>query len=229
MLAFPCLEYANDVLNQRLWKFQVETGYRLYRAKNQRILEICSGLSCPQGSEVFVSGIPSGLIEDELIPFFAIVGTVVKFQLMMHKNDLHNRGFAIVTYCDPQVAHQAVKTLNFVQLKGIYFTVEKVTDNCRLFVGGIPEYKTRDEVWLELLKQGVDGIVNLIMYRSYKDRSCNRGYVFVEFSSFYHAAQKRIEHQNLSLWGGKVSIDWSEPIPLVNENVMSKVSKYLKF
>ncbi|GJQ68582.1 hypothetical protein Trydic_g17134 [Trypoxylus dichotomus] len=213
-------------MNARLRNFQVVTGYQLVYRKTCRLHEICnfpriSLLDC----EVFVHGIPFDALEDELIPFFSTVGTVVKFKLLTFDDCVYNKGFAIVTYSDSKAAETAVNLLNFVHFRERLLYIEKVTGNCRLFVGGIPETKTKDQVWQALLRSGINEIVDVIMYRSYRNRSFNRGYVFVEFPSYLEAAQVRILHRNLFLWGEKVSIDWSEPIPSVTDDVMSKVKK----
>ncbi|KAI4470830.1 heterogeneous nuclear ribonucleoprotein [Holotrichia oblita] len=166
--------------------------------------------------------IPSDTLEDELIPFFATIGVVVKFKLLTLQNSLYNSGFAVVTYCDSPVADIAVKVLNYAYFNGIILTVEKVSDNCRLFLGGIPETKSKDEVWRALSRYGITGIVDVIMYRSYRNRAFNRGYVFIEFHTYVEAAQVRVLYKNLVLWGEKMAIDWSEPIPSVTDDIMCK-------
>lgn len=212
-------------ITYRIQKFQALANYSLLRDTTHRTWEICGSSDCMtfKNSDVFISGIPSDTLEDELIPFFATIGIVVKFKLLTLHNSLYNSGFAVVTYCDSSVAETAIKMSNYIHFKGITLTVEKVTDNCRLFLGGIPETKSKDEVWQALNWRGITGIVDVIMYRSYRNRAYNRGYVFVEFHTFVEAAQTRILHKNLILWGERMAIDWSEPIPSVTDNVMSKV------
>ncbi|KRT84909.1 RNA binding protein, partial [Oryctes borbonicus] len=210
----------------RLQNFQVATGYDLNYSGTYRIFEIRGFWRVPCAeSEVFVSGIPFDALEDELMPFFATVGSVVKFKLLTFDNTMLNKGFAVVTYSDSRVAQTAINVLNFVHFRGALLSIEKVTSNCRLFIGGIPENKSKDQVWHALVRNGIHNVVDVIMYRSYRNRTFNRGYVFVEFPSYLEAAQTRVLHRNLSLWGERVSIDWSEPIPSVTDDVMSKVKK----
>lgn len=100
-------------------------------------------------------------------------------------------------------------------------------DNRRLFIGGILNSKSRDEVWKELIHQEVIGVVDVIMYRSYTNRSHNRGFVFVEFNSHRDAAEVRSKCQNLTLFGMKVVVDWSVPIPPIDNDVLKEVSVYI--
>lgn len=214
-------------IKDRLNKFHAVSGYRVSFTKTERIFEMpgISDTDLFEGSEVFVSGIPSLAMEDQLIPFFTVVGTVVRFKLLLFHDSLYNRGFAIVGYSESSVAERAVDVLNCVAFNGTFLTIEKVTNNCRLFVGGLPEHKTKEQIWQELTRKGFDGIVDVIMYRSYRNRLLNRGYVFVEFCSYLCAAQTRTLFKNISMWGGKISVDWSEPIPTVDDHIMSNVSK----
>lgn len=99
-------------------------------------------------------------------------------------------------------------------------------ENCRLFMGGIPISKTKDEVWQQLLKKGIRNLTDVIMYRSYSDKCNNRGFVFLEFKNHQSAVDFRSKYvNNLQLWGKPMVIDWSIPIQNVDEEEMKKVSK----
>lgn len=63
-------------------------------------------------------------------------------------------------------------------------------DNCRLFVGGIPKTKKRQEILAEMSKV-TDGVVDVIVYPSAADKSKNRGFAFVEYESHRAAAMAR--------------------------------------
>lgn len=63
-------------------------------------------------------------------------------------------------------------------------------DNCRLFVGGIPKTKKREEILSEM-KKVTDGVVDVIVYPSAADKSKNRGFAFVEYESHRTAAMAR--------------------------------------
>lgn len=63
-------------------------------------------------------------------------------------------------------------------------------DNCRLFVGGIPKTKKRDEILSEM-KKVTEGVVDVIVYPSAADKTKNRGFAFVEYESHRAAAMAR--------------------------------------
>lgn len=63
-------------------------------------------------------------------------------------------------------------------------------DNCRLFVGGIPKTKKREEILAEM-KKVTDGVVDVIVYPSAADKTKNRGFAFVEYESHRAAAMAR--------------------------------------
>ena len=63
-------------------------------------------------------------------------------------------------------------------------------DNCRLFVGGIPKTKKREEILTEMRKV-TDGVIEVIVYPSAADKTKNRGFAFVEYESHRAAAMAR--------------------------------------
>lgn len=63
-------------------------------------------------------------------------------------------------------------------------------DNCRLFVGGIPKTKKREEILVEMRKV-TDGVIDVIVYPSAADKAKNRGFAFVEYDSHRAAAMAR--------------------------------------
>lgn len=215
---------------KRLINYQKITGYQIYNLKNQRVFDMDRSVAVNINCELFISGIPSDALEDELIPFFSTVGTIVRFKLFTYENNVRNRGFAVVSYLLPEYARKAYDRLSYMMFNNTFLTMEKMNNNCRLFIGGIPETKTKDEIWHELLRRGFDDIVDVIMYRSYKDKSLNRGYVFVEFVNHAVAAQTRMQYKEFYMWQCKVSVDWSEPIPTVDTDAMLRVSyNYIYF
>ena len=63
-------------------------------------------------------------------------------------------------------------------------------DNCRLFVGGIPKNKKKDEIFEEMTKV-TEGVVDVIVYPSAADKTKNRGFSFVEYKDHKAAAMAR--------------------------------------
>lgn len=204
-----------------------ENPMKLREIKCQRILTSTKVIEEDSvGFELFVSKIPPDANEDELIPFFEKIGPLHTFRLMMKINQRFNRGHAYITYIEEQDAKDAILFLNNKEIrKGYCLSVTRSFNNCRIFIGGIPVNKTKDEVWHELEKQGVQNIIDVIMYRSYSNRIFNRGFVFVEFPSHKFAAKMRLKLRGLELFNCEMVVDWSVPQPLVTEEEMAAVSK----
>lgn len=96
-------------------------------------------------------------------------------------------------------------------------------DNCRLFVGGIPKTKKREEILSEM-KKVTEGVVDVIVYPSAADKSKNRGFAFVEYESHRAAAMARRKllpgrRQTLNMTLG---LFWSKAICVLIQFVVRK-------
>lgn len=98
-------------------------------------------------------------------------------------------------------------------------------DNCRLFVGGIPKSKKREEILSEMRKV-TEGVVDVIVYPSAADKTKNRGFAFVEYESHRAAAMARRK-----LLPGKHSISFRGflTVGVFEENLPSDISSAEKF
>lgn len=99
-------------------------------------------------------------------------------------------------------------------------------DNCRLFVGGIPKTKKREEIMCEMRKV-TEGVVDVIVYPSAADKSKNRGFAFVEYESHRAAAMARRkllpgEAQRSQL--GLKSLVWDTMTPRQVSHLSAKVN-----
>ena len=97
-------------------------------------------------------------------------------------------------------------------------------DNCRLFVGGIPKNKKREEI-LEEMRKVTDDVVNVIVYPSAHDKTKNRGFAFVQYTNHRAAAiaRRKLIPARIQLFGQPIAVDWAEPEPEVDEDVMATV------
>lgn len=178
----------------------------------------------PRGSEVFVGKIPRDVFEDELVPVFETVGKMYEMRLMMDF-DGKNRGYAFVMYTCKTDAKNAVKKLNNYEIrKGRLLGVCYSVDNCRLFVGGIPKTKKKDEIYAEMSKV-TEGVTDVIVYPSASDKSKNRGFAFVEYESHRAAAmaRRKLIPGRIQLWGHPIAVDWAEPEQEVDQDIMDQV------
>ncbi|KAF7259634.1 hypothetical protein EG68_05750 [Paragonimus skrjabini miyazakii] len=178
----------------------------------------------PRGCEVFIGKIPRDCFEDELVPIFETVGKIYMFRLMMDFSGC-NRGYGFCIYTNREDTRRAVAELDSYEIRrgktlGVCFSV----DNCRLFVGGIPKTKSKDEIMTEMIKV-TEGVKDVIVYPSVADKTKNRGFAFVEYENHKAAAmaRRKLIPGRIHLWGHQIAVDWAEPEREVDEDIMSKV------
>uniref|UniRef100_A0A1I8FBZ9 RRM domain-containing protein n=1 Tax=Macrostomum lignano TaxID=282301 RepID=A0A1I8FBZ9_9PLAT len=119
-----------------------------------------------------VGKIPRDCFEDELVPVFETVGRAT--------NEMSgiNRGYGFCVYTNREDTKRAVRNLdNYEIRKGKLLGVCLSVDNCRLFVGGIPKNKTKQDILAEM-RRVTDGVVNVIVYPSATNKEKNRGFCF---------------------------------------------------
>lgn len=204
------------------------TGYVMVQENGQRKYggppPGWEGLHPPRGCEVFVGKIPRDVYEDELVPVFESVGRIYEMRLMMDF-DGKNRGYAFVMYTQKHEAKRAVRELNNYEIRpGRLLGVCCSVDNCRLFIGGIPKMKKREEI-LEEISKVTEGVLDVIVYASAADKMKNRGFAFVEYESHRAAAmaRRKLMPGRIQLWGHQIAVDWAEPEIDVDEDVMETV------
>lgn len=214
---------------KELIKLMEKTGYSMIQENGQRKYggppPNWKGPLPGRGCEVFVGKIPRDCFEDELVPAFEKVGIIYELRLMMDFSG-SNRGYGFVMYTNKNDAVKAVRDMNNHQIrKGRLLGVCPSVDNCRLFVGGIPKTKDKEEIMIEM-KKVTDCVADVIVYPSAMDKTKNRGFAFVEFESHRAAAmaRRKLIPGGIQLWGHQIAVDWAEPEQEVDEDVMSKVS-----
>ncbi|XP_069373808.1 APOBEC1 complementation factor isoform X4 [Paralichthys olivaceus] len=204
------------------------TGYQLKQENGQRRYggppPGWDGPPPERGSEIFVGKLPRDLFEDELVPLCEKFGKIYEVRMMMDFNG-NNRGYAFVTFSTKQEARTAMKQLNNYEIRnGRLLGVCASVDNCRLFVGGIPKTKKREEILSEMRKV-TEGVIDVIVYPSAADKSKNRGFAFVEYESHRAAAmaRRKLLPGRIQLWGHAIAVDWAEPEVEVDEDTMATV------
>ncbi|XP_051959435.1 APOBEC1 complementation factor-like isoform X1 [Xyrauchen texanus] len=204
------------------------TGYHIHQENGQRRYggppPGWEGTPPERGSEIFVGKLPRDLFEDELVPLCEKFGKIYEVRMMMDFNG-NNRGYAFVTFTTKQEAKNAMKQLNNYEIRnGRLLGVCASVDNCRLFVGGIPKTKKREEILAEM-KKVTDGVVDVIVYPSAADKAKNRGFAFVEYESHRAAAmaRRKLLPGRIQLWGHAIAVDWAEPEVEVDEDTMATV------
>lgn len=202
-------------------------SYDLIQSNGQRVFSIKPELHPtppPKGSEIFVGKLPRDIFEDELVPLFGAAGSIYKLRLMVDFAG-KTRGYAFITYFTVEQANNAVKLLDGMEVRqGRRIGVYKSVDNCRLFMGNIPTDKTEADIW-EALHLLVEGLREIIMYRAHNSCFENRGFVFLEFEDHRSAAmaRRKLTPGSVYLWGTPIMVDWADPVPEVDPDIMAKV------
>lgn len=218
-----------DRVLQNIVKLINKSGYELIQRNGQRYYGPPPNWigPPPKGCEVFIGKLPRDCFEDEIVPVFEEIGIIYELRLMMDFSGF-NRGFGFVRYTNEEDAYRAAEKLNKYRIRvGKSIVVTKSFDNNRLFVGGLPLDASKIEVFNEFSKL-VPGIVDVVMYPSFQNHSQNRGYVFLEFDSHHSAALARraLIPGPPTSFGDKLKVDWAEPEPSVEEDIMKQVKNH---
>lgn len=221
-------ESAAQDAQKRLVALMDRTGYPMVQDNGQRRYgppPDWTGGPPPKGCEVFIGRLPRDVYEDELVPFLEQAGRLYEVRLMMDFAG-SNRGYGFATYSCREEAKKAVRELDDREIRaGRRVGVCVSLDNCRLFVGGIPRERSRQEV-LDEMQRLTRGVVDVILYPCLADRTRNRGFAFVEYTDHRAAAvaRRQMVPGKMTLWGcHEVAVDWAEPEPVVDEETMQKV------
>ena len=150
-----------------------------------------------------------------------------KILLLKIKNILFYlfKGYGFVMFTSRDDAKKAVVELNNFEIrKGRMIGVCRSVDNCRLFVGGIPKNKKKEEI-LEEMRKITEDVVNVIVYPSAHDKTKNRGFAFVQYTNHRAAAiaRRKLIPNRIQLFGQPIAVDWAEPEPEVDEAIMATV------
>lgn len=204
------------------------TGYPLVQENGQRKYGPPPSWSHDEppdrSCEVFIGKIPRDCFEDELVPLMERVGYLYEFRLMMEYSG-YNRGYGFAMFTNRDDAKKAVNELNNFEIrKGRTIGVCRSVDNCRLFVGGIPKTKKKEEI-LDEMRKVTDDVMNIIVYPSAHDKTKNRGFAFVQYANHRAAAiaRRKLIQNKIQLFEQPIAVDWAEPEPEVDESVMATV------
>jgi len=136
-----------------------------------------------------------------------------------------NRGFCFVMYLTRAEAWRAVCQANGLEIRpGRALVVSISVDNNRLFVCGLPRQRRHLEILTEM-RRLVDGVRDVIVYPDVCDKQRNRGFAFVEFDTHSDAAiaRRRLVATGVKVWGVNLAVDWAEPEPEFDDDIMNKV------
>ncbi|KAG8183058.1 hypothetical protein JTE90_018103 [Oedothorax gibbosus] len=213
--------------DMKLLALTEKTGYNIMQQNGQRKYGPPPNWIGPppaKGSEIFIGKLPRDVFEHELVPLCEQFGKIYELRLMMDYNGC-NRGYAFVTYTNNEDATKAIQGLDDFEIRpNRHIGVCKSVDNCRLFIGGIPKEKTKDEILNEISKF-TEGVSKVILYSSIADKNKNRGFAFVEYESHRSAAmaRRKLIANSVKLFEKEIAVDWAQPEAQVEDETMKRV------
>ncbi|KOC61268.1 APOBEC1 complementation factor [Habropoda laboriosa] len=207
------------------------TKYELVQENGQRRLTapeiVRSEKERTKGAEIFLGRLPRDCYEDELMPILETVGRLMELRLMLDFSG-STRGYAFALFDNSNIARRACAQLDGYEIRpGHRIGVVKSVDNCRLFFGGVPKNKSKEE-FLKELKKILDDITDIYLYPSAHDKTLNRGFIFVEFKDHRAAAmaRRKLIPGRVMLWDHEIAVDWADPEPgdPIDEEIMETVT-----
>uniref|UniRef100_A0A0E0R6F2 RRM domain-containing protein n=1 Tax=Oryza rufipogon TaxID=4529 RepID=A0A0E0R6F2_ORYRU len=93
----------------------------------------------PQGSEVFIGGLPRDTTEEDLRELCDSFGEIYEVRLMKDKETKENKGFAFVNFTAKEAAQRAIEELHDKEHKGRTLRCSLSQAKHRLFVGNLKE------------------------------------------------------------------------------------------
>uniref|UniRef100_A0A0D9XHU6 RRM domain-containing protein n=1 Tax=Leersia perrieri TaxID=77586 RepID=A0A0D9XHU6_9ORYZ len=91
----------------------------------------------PQGSEVFIGGLPRDTTEEDIRELCESLGEINEVRLMKDKETKENKGFAFVTFTAKDAAQRAIEELHDKEHKGRTLRCSLSQAKHRLFVGNV--------------------------------------------------------------------------------------------
>jgi len=223
----PNEEKVKELLDRTGYTLDITTGQRKYGGPPPNWEGSPPGCGDKKFcSQVFIGKIPRDMYEDEIVPLFEPYGQLYDLRIMVDPFTGLNKGFAFCTFTTKEGAQSAVKNMDKVEVRGgRKLGVCLSQANNRLFVGSIPKSKTKKDIFDEFSTK-VEELSDVILYISSEDKSKNRGFAFLEFSTHKDAAlaRRKLMSGRIKVFGNITpTVDWADPVVEPDEEIMSKV------
>ncbi|KAK4872983.1 hypothetical protein RN001_015012 [Aquatica leii] len=212
--------------HRNLLNFLMKRNFDVFEIEGERISHLRGSYNPkpPVGCQIFVKMIPGHVTEIKLMPLFERFGSIHQFRLLKNLTKYPRDCCAFITYGHPSEAALAIECLNKYEIKrNRCIQVYESFDNCRLFIGRIPVYKTRDEVRSKLSER-ISEIFDVIMYPASIEGHINRGYVLLEFPC-HRLAENALKQlaAGVVFWNTTLVATWAYPVPKVTKETMEQV------
>lgn len=183
-----------------------ETCERTFSSNNFIIFNM------PNECELIIEDIPNDINELQLIPLIGNYGDIYEFRLMLNNDVLSHNNVGYCTLKSSIAAENcAIALNNYVIKRDNKIKVRKMIGNCTLHVDNICPDKTKEEISYALIKAGMLGMKDIVMFNRYDNPSKNRGFVLVQFHTheFANLATTMFSKSLLVLFNKNVTVNWA--------------------
>ncbi|KAH9766965.1 Heterogeneous nuclear ribonucleoprotein Q [Citrus sinensis] len=166
----------------------------------------------PNGSEVFIGGLPKDASEEDLRDLCEPIGDVFEVRLMKDKESGESKGFAFVSFRSKEFAKKAIDELHSKELKGKTIRCSLSETKNRLFIGNVPKNWTEDE-FRKVIEDVGPGVETIELIKDPQNPSRNRGFSFVLYYNNACAdySRQKMLNANFKLDGNTPTISWADP------------------
>ncbi|KAJ4787419.1 RNA-binding protein 47 [Rhynchospora pubera] len=165
----------------------------------------------PQGSEVYIGGIPTDASEEDLKGFCETSGEVVEVRMVRENNSSENKGYAFISFRTMDMASKAIKELHNSEFKGKKVRCSMSQSKNRIFIGNVPRKWEESDLKNAVSKVG-PGIIRVDLMKDPLTKR-SRGFAFVEY--YNHACAdyslKKLSKSDFKLDTNSPTISWADP------------------
>ncbi|CAN8237687.1 unnamed protein product [Cochlearia groenlandica] len=166
----------------------------------------------PNGSEVFIGGLPKDVGEEDLRDLCEKIGDIFEVRLVKERDSGESKGYAFVGFKTKDVAQKAIEELHSKEFKGKTIRCSLSETKNRLFIGNIPKSWTEDE-FRKVIEDVGPGVENVELKKDPTNSTRNRGFGFVLYynnACADYSRQKMID-SSFNFEGNVPTVTWADP------------------
>ncbi|PPD92837.1 hypothetical protein GOBAR_DD10231 [Gossypium barbadense] len=178
----------------------------------------------PNGSEVFIGGLPKDTSEEDLRELCEAIGEIFEIRLIKDKESGESKGYAFVAFKTKEVAEKAVDELHSKEFRGKTIRCSFSETKNRLFIGNIPKSLTEDDFRKAIESVG-PGVENIELIKDPLNVNRNRGFAFVLYYNNACAdySRQKMASANFKLDGNNPTVTWADPKSSPDHSAASQV------
>ncbi|KAK8711393.1 hypothetical protein V6N13_146676 [Hibiscus sabdariffa] len=178
----------------------------------------------PNGSEVFIGGLPKDASEEELRELCEPIGETFEIRLIKDKESGESKGYTFVAFKTKEVAEKAVEELHSKEFRGKTLRCSFSETKNRLFIGNVPKNLTEDE-FRKAVESAGPGVENIELIKDPQNTSRNRGFAFVLYYNNACAdySRQKMASANFKLDGNNPTVTWADPKSTPESTAASQV------